>query len=80
LDREEIVVMNLDEYEFLWRKPDEGWVLFRLSSASESGAPRYVIENRLTSEAIIIEDAELYAAVKAEMLRRGVRVVGPGDP
>ena len=68
--------MRLDDYAYLWRNKDAGWALVRVDSVPGDPRPRYVIENTRTHQALVIEDDELYAAVKQEMFRQGVRVVG----
>ncbi len=64
--------MNLDEYEYLWRDPGAG-ALIRLSRGE------YMILDRRDDGLVIIEDDELAAAVKQEMLRHGVPIFTPEE-
>lgn len=64
--------MDLAEYEYLWKEP--GWVLRRLPDGGTG------IEHLGRSAALIIEADATYAAVKSEMRRRGVPIVGSDLP
>ncbi len=69
---------TIDEYAYLWKDKDAGWVLVRLPAPKGAVAPAYGIQNRRTKEALVIEDDALAAAVTAEMLRQGVQVLRAG--
>jgi hypothetical protein len=71
--------VNVNDYEYLWRDRNAGWALVRVAPVPGQCGPRYVIENARTREALVIEDDELYAAVKQEMLRKGAPVIERDD-
>lgn len=73
------IELSASEFEHLWDGSSNDWVLLHVNAKNPQEEPRYMIVNTVTRRALLISDNDLYAEVKSEMLRHGVRIVSNGN-
>ena len=63
------------ELSYLWDGSDRDWVLFHLNPSEALENARFVIRNKRTKIALILEDDDEYEEVIARMKAGGVKIV-----
>jgi hypothetical protein len=68
------MINEIEEFNYLW-EDSSPWVLLYLNPEEVLEAPRYLIANTETTEALLIHDDDLYIKIQEMMLEKDVRII-----
>jgi hypothetical protein len=73
------MMSDITEFAYLWDGSSPTWALLHINASKKEEAPKYLIVNTETRNALLISDDEVYDLVREQMLRERVSIVSVGN-